>query len=162
MTQNHGGHGALGWGSFAANVYNRATGTGSVAMGFNNIAGNPEGNGNFGKDENNGGQAVFGRASRALGPVSFASGYRNTAAGTTSVAMGNFNYATGDSSVAIGKESYAEGAAQLLLVLKAMLLVEDQLHLAKKIFLGEPQTSLLDIKTLLEIQMEQLVVEEVP
>ena len=104
LTQDHGGMGSLGWGSFTANAYNRAAGTGSVAMGFNNIAGTPSGNGNFGKDENNGGQAVFGRASRALGPVSFASGYRNTAAGTTSVAMGNFNYATGDSSVAIGKE----------------------------------------------------------
>ncbi len=113
LTQNHGGHGALGWGSFAANVYNRATGTGSVAMGYNNIAGNPEGNGNFGKDENNGGQAVFGRASRALGPVSFASGYRNTAAAQTSVAMGNYNYATGDSSVAIGKNSYAQGASSV-------------------------------------------------
>ena len=60
-------------------------------------------------DENNGGQAVFGRASRAACPVSFASGYRNTASGTTSVAMGNFNYATGDSSVAIGKEIMHKG-----------------------------------------------------
>ena len=118
LTQNHGGHGALGWGSFAANVYNRATGTGSVAMGYNNIAGNPEGNGNFGKDENNGGQAVFGRASRALGPVSFASGFRNTAAGQNSVAMGNYNYATGDSSIAIGKESYAEGASTVAIGFK--------------------------------------------
>ena len=118
LTQNHGGHGALGWGSFAANVYNRATGTGSVAMGYNNIAGNPEGNGNFGKDENNGGQAVFGRASRALGPVSFASGFRNTAAGQNSVAMGNYNYATGDSSIAIGKESYAEGAGTVAIGFK--------------------------------------------
>ncbi len=119
LTQNHGGHGALGWGSFAANVYNRATGTGSVAMGFNNIAGNPEGNGNFGKDENSGGQAVFGRASRALGPVSFASGFRNTAAGQTSVAMGNYNYATGDTSVAIGRESYAQGANTIAIGFKS-------------------------------------------
>ena len=111
------GHGAL-LGSFAANVYNRASGTGSVAMGFHNIAGNGEGNGNFGKDENNGGQAVFGRGSRALGPVSFASGFRNTAAGQNSVAMGNYNYATGDSSVAIGKESYAEGAGTVAIGFK--------------------------------------------
>ena len=61
---------------------------------------------------NNGGQAVFGRASRATGPVSFASGYRNTASGTTSVAMGNFNYATGDSSVAIGKRVMHKEQAQ--------------------------------------------------
>jgi hypothetical protein len=118
LTQDHGGMGSLGWGSFTANAYNRAAGTGSVAMGFNNIAGTPSGNGNFGKDENNGGQAVFGRASRALGPVSFASGYRNTASGQTSVAMGNYNYATGDSSVAIGKESYAEGAGTVAIGFK--------------------------------------------
>jgi hypothetical protein len=120
LTQTHGGMGALGWGSFAANAYNRASGTGSVAMGFNNIAGvNTADNGNFPRDENNGGQAVFGRASRATGPVSFASGYRNTASGTTSVAMGNFNYATGDSSVAIGKESYAQGASTIAIGFKA-------------------------------------------
>jgi hypothetical protein len=119
LTHDHGGMGALGWGSFAANAYNRAAGTGSVAMGFNNIAGSPDGPGNFGRDENNGGQAVFGRASRATGAVSFASGYRNTASGTTSVAMGNFNYATGDSSVAIGKESYAQGASTIAIGLKA-------------------------------------------
>ena len=118
LTQDHGGMGSLGWGSFTANAYNRASGTGSVAMGFNNIAGTPNGNGNFGRDENNGGQAVFGRASRALGPVSFASGYRNTAAGQNSVAMGNYNYATGDSSVAIGKESYAEGAGTVAIGFK--------------------------------------------
>ena len=118
LTLDHGGFGALGWGSFAANVYNRASGTGSVAMGYHNIAGNGEGNGNFGKDENNGGQAVFGRGSRALGPVSFASGFRNTAAGQNSVAMGNYNYATGDSSVAIGKESYAEGAGTVAIGFK--------------------------------------------
>ena len=69
LTQTHDGMGALGWGSFAANAYNRASGTGSVAMGFNNIAGvYTADNGNFGRDENNGGQAVFGRASRATGP----------------------------------------------------------------------------------------------
>ena len=118
LTQDHGGMGSLGWGSFTANAYNRASGTGSVAMGFNNIAGNPEGNGNFGKDENNGGQAVFGRASRALGPVSFASGYRNTAAAQNSVAMGNYNYATGDSSVAIGKDNWAEGAGTVAIGFK--------------------------------------------
>jgi hypothetical protein len=112
LTQEHGGMGALGWGSFSANAYNRASGTGSVAMGFHNIAGtNVADKGNFGRDENNGGQAVFGRASRATGPVSFASGYRNTASGTASVAMGNYNYATGDSSIAIGKNNYAEGAS---------------------------------------------------
>ena len=33
------GFGALGWGSFGANAYNRSSGLGSVAMGFNTIAG---------------------------------------------------------------------------------------------------------------------------
>ena len=112
LTQDHGGHGALGWGSFAANAYNRATGAGSVAMGFNNIAGDPAGNGAFPLDwGNNSGQTVFGFASRATGQTSFASGYRNTASGTKSVAMANYNYATGDSSVAIGNENWAEGAS---------------------------------------------------
>ena len=120
LTQDHGGHGALGWGSFAANAYNRATGAGAVAMGFNNIAGDPNGNGNFGLDPaTNAGQTVFGYASRATGQVSFASGFRNTASGTASVAMGNFNYASGDSSVAIGKESYAQGASAIAIGFKS-------------------------------------------
>jgi len=120
LTQEHDGMGALGWGSFAANAYNRATGTGSVAMGFNNIAGTPTGNGNFGLDPaGNSGQTVFGFASRATGNVSFASGFRNTASGTASVAMGNYNYSTGDSSIAIGKESYAQGASSIAIGFKA-------------------------------------------
>ena len=120
LTQNHDGMGAIGWGSFTANAYNRASGTGSVAMGFNNIAGTFSGNGPFILDAtNNVGQTVFGYSSRALGNTSFASGFRNTASGPTSVAMGNFNYATGDSSVAIGKESYAQGASAIAIGFKA-------------------------------------------
>jgi hypothetical protein len=120
FTQNHDAMGAIGWGSFTANAYNRSSGTGSVAMGFNNIAGTSSGNGPFILDANNNvGQTVFGYASRATGNISFASGFRNTASGTTSVAMGNFNYATGDSSVAIGKESYAQGANAIAIGYKA-------------------------------------------
>ena len=120
LTQNHDGMGAIGWGSFTANAYNRASGTGSVAMGFNNIAGTFSGNGPFILDAtNNVGQTVFGYSSRALGNTSFASGFRNTASGTASVAMGNFNYASGDSSVAIGKESYAQGASAIAIGFKA-------------------------------------------
>ena len=112
LTQLHDGMGALGWGSFAANVYNRAAGAGSVAMGFNNIAGGASGVGPFnGISGDNVGQAVFGWGSRATGTVSFASGERNTASGSKSVAMGNFNYATGDSTIALGKENWAEGAS---------------------------------------------------
>ena len=129
LTQLSDGLGALGWGSYAANAYNRAAGTGAVAMGMNNIAGIqdiPGNNGdngisteNMGLDINNVGQAVFGFKTRATGNVSFASGYRNTAAGSTSVAMGNFNYATGDSSVAIGKNSYAQGPSSIAIGYKA-------------------------------------------
>ena len=120
LTQNHDAMGAIGWGSFTANAYNRASGAGSVAMGFNNIAGTLSGNEPFILDAtNNVGQTVFGYASRATGNISFASGFRNTASGTTSVAMGNFNYATGDSSVAIGKESYAQGANAIAIGYKA-------------------------------------------
>jgi hypothetical protein len=109
-TQYNNGLGALGWGSFGANAYNRASGVGSVAMGFNNIAGrsDAESNGITGDDI---GQAVFGYASRATGNISFAAGFRNTASGQKTVAMGNFNNASGDSSVAIGKDNYAQGAS---------------------------------------------------
>jgi hypothetical protein len=121
--QTTGGMGSLGWGSFTANAYNRATGAGSVAMGFNNIAGeNINDGGPFGLSQFasiNVGQTVFGKASRALGDVSFAAGFRNTAQGNKSVAVGNFNYATGDSSVAIGKTSYAQGASTIAIGFKA-------------------------------------------
>ena len=115
-----GGMGSLGWASFTANAYNRASGTGSVAMGFNNIAGANVTAGELAQDENNNvGQTVFGRSSRALGNVSFAAGFRNTAQGNNSVAVGNFNYATGDSSVAIGKTNYAQGASSVAIGFKS-------------------------------------------
>ena len=112
LTQNSTGMGALGWGSFGANVYNRASGVGSAVFGFNNIAG-PSDSESLGITGDNIGQAVFGYASRATGNVSFASGERNTASGSKSVAMGNFNYATGDSTIALGKENWAEGGSTI-------------------------------------------------
>ena len=112
LTQNSTGMGALGWGSFGANVYNRASGVGSAAFGFNNIAG-PSDSESLGITGDNIGQAVFGYGSRATGNVSFASGERNTASGSKSVAMGNFNYATGDSTIALGKENWAEGGSTI-------------------------------------------------
>ena len=110
LTQTSTGLGALGWGSFAANVYNRASGAGSVALGFNNLAG-PHDYEELGINYATIGQAVFGFSSRATGNVSFASGYRNSALASFSVAMGNHNYATGDSTIALGKENWAEGAS---------------------------------------------------
>jgi hypothetical protein len=104
--------------SFAANGYNRASGLGSVAMGFNNLAG-PQTSEAGGVDGGNVGQAVFGWASRAIGNISFASGFRNTASGSSSVAMGNYNYATGDSTISLGKESWAEGASSIAIGYKS-------------------------------------------
>jgi hypothetical protein len=117
LTQNSTGMGALGWGSFAANVYNRASGVGSAVFGFNNIAG-PSDSESLGITGDNIGQAVFGYGSRATGNVSFASGQRNTASGSKSVAMGDFNYATGDATIALGKENWAEGASTVALGFK--------------------------------------------
>ena len=117
LTQNSTGMGALGWGSFGANVYNRASGVGSAVFGFNNIAG-PSDSESLGITGDNIGQAVFGYASRATGNVSFAAGQRSTASGSKSVAMGNFNYATGDSTIALGKENWAEGASTVAIGFK--------------------------------------------
>jgi len=111
------GMGAAGWGSFAANAYNRASGLGAVAMGFTNLAG-PQQGAAGGIDGGNVGQAVFGWASRAIGNISFASGFRNTASGTASVSMGNYNYATGDATIALGKENWAEGASTVTIGFK--------------------------------------------
>ena len=117
LTQNSTGMGALGWGSFAANAYNRASGVGSAVFGFNNIAG-PSDSESLGITGDNIGQAVFGYGSRATGNVSFASGRRNTASGSHSVAMGGFNYATGDTTIALGKENWAEGPSTVAIGFK--------------------------------------------
>lgn len=117
LSQIHNGMGAVAWGSFTANAYNRASGLGSVAMGFNTIAG-PQTSEAGGIDGGNVGQASFGWGSRALGNISFVSGFRNSALGSSSVAMGNYNYATGDSSMSLGKENWAEGASTIAIGFK--------------------------------------------
>ena len=117
LTQTSTGIGALGWGSFAANAYNRASGAGSTAFGFNNLAG-PNDYQELGINYGVIGQAVFGFSSRATGNVSFASGYRNSALASFSVAMGNHNYATGDTTIALGKENWAEGASTVAIGFK--------------------------------------------
>ena len=111
------GFGALGWGSFGANAYNRSSGLGSVAMGFNTIAG-PQGSQAGGIDGGNVGQFSAGYASRAIGNKSTATGFRNTASGDSSVALGNYNYATGDATIALGKENWAEGASTIAIGFK--------------------------------------------
>ncbi|MFL3660293.1 MAG: tail fiber domain-containing protein [Polaribacter sp.] len=111
------GFGALGWGSFGANAYNRSSGLGSVAMGFNTIAG-PQDVQAGGIDGGNVGQFSAGYASRAIGNLSTATGFRNTASGGSSVALGNYNYATGDATIALGKENWAEGASTVAIGFK--------------------------------------------
>jgi len=104
------GHGAIGWMTFTANAYNRASGLGATALGFNTIAG-PQVGAAGGIDGGNVGQFSAGWGSRAIGNISTATGFRNTASGTASVSLGNYNYATGDATIAIGKENWAEGAS---------------------------------------------------
>jgi len=104
------GHGAIGWMTFTANAYNRASGLGAASFGFNTIAG-PQVGAAGGIDGGNVGQFSAGWGSRAIGNISFASGFRNTASGTASVSMGSYNYATGDATIALGKENWAEGAS---------------------------------------------------
>ena len=111
------GLGALGWGSFGANAYNRSSGLGSVAMGFNTLAG-PQDTEAGGIDGGNVGQFSAGYASRAIGNKSTATGFRNTASGDSSVALGNYNYATGDATIAIGKENWAQGASTVAIGFK--------------------------------------------
>jgi len=112
------GFGAVGWASFGANAYNRSSGLGSVAMGFNTIAGPQTTQAGGPQDSSNAGQFSAGYASRAIGNVSTATGYRNTASGGSSVAMGNYNYATGDATIAFGKENWAEGASTIAIGFK--------------------------------------------
>jgi hypothetical protein len=113
----HEGMGAIGWGSFAANAYNRSSGLGSVSLGFSTIAG-PQVGAAGGIDGGNVGQFSAGWGSRAIGNISTATGFRNTASGTSTVALGNYNYATGDSSIALGKENWAEGASTIAIGFK--------------------------------------------
>jgi hypothetical protein len=104
------GHGAVGWMTFTANAYNRASGLGAASLGFNTIAG-PQVGAAGGIDGGNVGQFSAGWASRAIGNISTATGFRNTASGTASVSMGNYNYATGDATIALGKENWAQGGS---------------------------------------------------
>ena len=113
------GLGAVGWGSFAANAYNRAAGLGSVSLGFSNLSGPQVGGSGGPGDWNNVGQFAAGWGSRAIGNISTATGYRNTASGTASVSMGNYNYATGDATIALGKENWAQGASTVAIGEKA-------------------------------------------
>ena len=116
LSMNSSGMGALGWGSFAANTYNRSSGVGSVALGFHNIAGQPFQQQGLSYD--NMGAFAVGFSNRSVGNRSFTSGTRNFAGADDSHAMGSWNYATGNSSIAIGKENWAEGASTVAIGFK--------------------------------------------
>ena len=109
MNMMHTGMGATGWGSFAANAYNRSSGVGSVALGFHTIAGKVDVD-QTGITGDNIGQFSVGWSVRATGNRAFAQGHRTLAGGSDAVAMGNWSYATGQESIALGKENWAEGA----------------------------------------------------
>jgi len=113
----HTGMGATGWGSFAANAYNRSSGVGSVALGFHTMAGRPDTDQNNITGDNIG-QFSVGWSVRATGNRAFASGHRTVAGGSDAVAMGNWSYATGDSTIALGKENWAEGASTVAIGFK--------------------------------------------
>ena len=113
----HTGMGATGWGSFAANAYNRSSGVGSVALGFHTMAGKPDVDQN-GITGDNIGQFSVGWSVRATGNRAFASGHRTVASGSDAVAMGNWSYATGDSTISLGKENWAEGASTVAIGFK--------------------------------------------
>ena len=140
------GFGALGWGSFGANAYNRSSGLGSVALGFNTIAG-PQDSQADNIQGDNVGQFSAGYASRAIGNVSTATGFRNTASGGASVAMGNYNYATGDATIALGKENWAEGASTVAIGFKNHAAGGGSVALGQENIAWGLQTSPLDIKT---------------
>ena len=72
LSMNHAGMGATGWGSFAANTYNRSSGVGSVALGFHNMAGHPVIDQGLSYD--NMGAFAVGFSNRAWGNRSFVSG----------------------------------------------------------------------------------------
>ena len=113
----HNGMGATGWGSFAANAYNRSSGVGSVALGFHTMAGKPDVD-QTGITGDNIGQFSVGWSVRATGNRAFASGHRTVASGSDAVAMGNWSYATGDSTISLGKENWAEGASTVAIGFK--------------------------------------------
>jgi len=117
QNMTHNGMGAVGWASFTANAYNRASGVGSVALGFHTIAG-PRDSESTGITGDNIGQLAVGWSVRALGNRAVATGHRTLASGTDAVSMGNWNYATGDATIALGKENWAEGASTVAIGFK--------------------------------------------
>jgi hypothetical protein len=98
---SHIGMGATGWGSFTGGAYNRASGVGSVAFGFHNVAG-PTGSNVNTIDGNHIGQTAFGYGTLASGCASFTSGQGTEASGSFSQAAGYYTTASDYGSFVIG------------------------------------------------------------
>ena len=98
---SHNGMGATGWASFTGGAYNRASGVGSVAFGFHNVAGPTSSEINT-IDGNHIGQTAFGYGTLASGNASFTSGQGTEASGSFSTSVGYYTTASDYSSFVIG------------------------------------------------------------
>ena len=97
----HIGMGATGWASFTGGAYNRASGVGSVAFGFHNVAGSTSSDVNT-IDGNNIGQTAFGYGTLASGNASFTSGQGTEGSGSFSTSAGYYTTASDYGSFVIG------------------------------------------------------------
>ena len=97
----HIGMGATGWASFTGGAYNRASGVGSVAFGFHNVAGPTSSDVNA-IDGNNIGQTAFGYGTLASGNASFTSGQGTEGSGSFSTSAGYYTTASDYGSFVIG------------------------------------------------------------
>ena len=107
---SHIGMGATGWASFTGGAYNRASGVGSVAIGFHNTAG-PTGTNVNSIDGNHIGQTAFGYGTLASGCASFTSGQGTEASGSFSQAAGYYSTATDYGSFVIGSYNSSGSSA---------------------------------------------------
>jgi len=106
----HDGMGAIGWGSFGAGAYNRASGIGSVAIGFHNIAGPTDTPSSTIPPSalNSGGQFAVGYGTQATGHASFSSGEGTIASNQAATSMGFGTTADNVGMFAIGVNNAAE------------------------------------------------------
>ena len=111
---DHNGMGAVGWGSFAAGAYNRASGNGAFVGGFHNVAG-PTGSETNSINGGSIGQTAFGYGTQATGNASFAAGEGTEASGSHAVVFGKNTVASGSYSTALGFETDATDYGSLVI-----------------------------------------------
>jgi len=111
---DHNGMGAVGWGSFAAGAYNRASGNGAFVGGFHNVAG-PTGSETNSINGGSIGQTAFGYGTQATGNASFSAGEGTTASGSHGVVFGKNTVASGSYSTALGFETDATDYGSLVI-----------------------------------------------